>query len=84
MGTVIVSTDSSSDSMEDEEDDDTHKLHRLGEAVGKGQKIIVEIGGDYQWERQLHEVIFRKEFKIKAPTNTMIPLQTAYAQLTQL
>lgn len=28
-GPVKVSTDSSSDSMEDEEDDDTHKLHKL-------------------------------------------------------
>jgi hypothetical protein len=81
---VVVTTDSSSDSMEDEEDEDTHKLHRLSQAVAKGQKIVVEIRGDYQWDRQQHEVVFRKEFKIKAPTNAMIPLQTAYAQLTQM
>jgi hypothetical protein len=82
--TVVVSTDSSSDSMEDEEEDDTHKLHRLSQAAAKGQKIVVELSGNYQWERQLHEVIFRKEFRIKAPTNIMIPLQTTYAQLTRL
>jgi hypothetical protein len=49
--------------------------------VQKGQKIAVEIRGDYTWERRSHEVIFRKEFKIVAPENTLMPLQTAYAQL---
>jgi predicted DNA-binding transcriptional regulator YafY len=66
-GPVKVSTDSSSDSMEDEEDEDTHKLHKLSQAVQKGQKIAVEIRGDYTWEGRLHEVIFRREFKTAAP-----------------
>jgi hypothetical protein len=71
-GQVRTNTDSSSDRMDDKEDDDTHKLHRLSQAVAKGQKIVVEIRGYYQWERQIHEVIFGKEFKIRAPENTMI------------
>jgi hypothetical protein len=53
--------------MDDEEDDDTHQLHRLSQAVQKGQKIVVEIRGEYHWEGQQHEVVFRKGFKIWLP-----------------
>jgi hypothetical protein len=70
--------------MDDEDEDDAHKLHRLSQAVAKGQKIVLEVRGDYQWEGQMQEVIFRKEFRIKPPENTMIPLQAAHAQLIQL
>jgi hypothetical protein len=50
----------------------------------KGQKIIVEIMGDYPWEGQFQEVIFRKGFRNGAPSNINEPLQISYAQLKQL
>jgi hypothetical protein len=73
-----------SDSQEDIAEDDTHKLHRLSQAVQKVQEIFVEIRGDYPWEGQFQEVIFTKGFQNGAPANIMEPLQAAYAQVKQL
>jgi hypothetical protein len=81
---ALVDSDSSSDSHEDIEEDDTHKLRGLVQAAHKGQTTFAEIRGDYPCEGQFQEVIFRKGFRNGAPSNIMDPLQAASAQLKQL
>jgi hypothetical protein len=81
---TLSNTDSSSDSMEDEEDDDADKLHRPCQAIQKGQKVVVEVSGGYQWEGRQHEVAFRKELVMEVPANILVPLKLACAQLNQL
>jgi hypothetical protein len=65
-------TDSSSDSPEDEEGDDTHKLHKLAQAAAKQQTITVEIRGEYAWGGGMHEAIFAKEFSGMSKPSHMI------------
>jgi hypothetical protein len=55
--------ESETDSDEDLEDDDTHKLRQLSHAVRLQQPITVRIRGQFEAEGdQKHEVYFQKEF----------------------
>jgi hypothetical protein len=48
---ITKSSDSDTDSMEDEEEEDFHKLRKLAHAAIRQQPITVEISGDYPWGR---------------------------------
>jgi hypothetical protein len=60
--------------MEDEGDDDTHKLRKLAHAATRGQPITVEISGDHPWGSG-----FARQYSgPPAPDHILEPLQTAY------
>jgi hypothetical protein len=79
-----MDSDSSSDSAEDVEGDDTHKLQQMRQAAIKGVPLIVEIKAEYAWENVKHEAIFAKEFREPAPAHVLLPFQAAYKQIEQL
>jgi hypothetical protein len=82
---ALVNSDSSSDSLEDEEEDYTHKRHKLAQVAQKGQPPVVEIRADCAWEGGCHEAIFAKEFKGSGtPSHILEPLRTAHKQMRQL
>jgi hypothetical protein len=71
--------------MEDEENEDFHKLHKLEHAATRGQPVTVEISGDYPWEGRFEEVVFAKEYKrVPAPNHILEPMQTAYKAIEVL
>jgi hypothetical protein len=49
-GPLDADTDSSSDSAEDDDGEDDHKLHKIAQAIAKGQPLTVEIRAEYAWE----------------------------------
>jgi hypothetical protein len=78
-------TDSYSDSIEDEEGEDDHKLRRLVQAAAKGQEMTVEIRGEYLYGGQYHEAIFAKTFKgMSKPDHMIEPLKVAHRQVEQV
>jgi hypothetical protein len=71
--------------MEDEEGDDTHKLHQLKQAIVKGQPLTIEIRAEYAWDSGVHEAIFSKEFRgMPVPIHIFEPHQAAYKQIEQI
>jgi hypothetical protein len=71
--------------MEDEEGEDVHKLHKITQAIVKGQPLTVEIRAEYAWENVVHEAIFSKEFKgVSIPTHVLEPFQAAHKQIEQI
>jgi hypothetical protein len=68
-----VGTDSSSDSAEDEDGVDDHKL------------LTIEIRAEYTWQGDLHEAIFAKTSRNQAaPAEVLAPLQLAYQEIDQI
>jgi hypothetical protein len=59
-GQVAMDSDSSSDSAEDEDGVDDHKLHHLAQAAVKEQLLTIEIRAEYLWAGRLYEAIFSK------------------------
>jgi hypothetical protein len=63
--------------MEDEEGDDTHKLHQMKQAAIKGTPFVVEIRAEYAWENVVHEATFAKKFREPPPEHVLVPFQAA-------
>jgi hypothetical protein len=71
--------------MEDEEDQDEHKLRKLAHAAMRGQPVTVEISGDYPWGSGFEEVVFAKEYKGGPPPSHILePLQLAFKAIESL
>jgi hypothetical protein len=77
-----MGTHSTSDSEEDNDGENVHKLHQLTQAAAKEQILSVEIRAEYAWGGHLHEAIFSKPAKIvNAIEDILEPLQVAYSEL---
>jgi hypothetical protein len=79
---ITGGTDSSSDSAEDHDGVDDHKLHQLAQAAAKEQLLTVEIREEYAWGGRLHEVIFSKTSRNLAPVGDILtPLEVACSEI---
>jgi hypothetical protein len=78
-------SDSSSDSWEEADLEDEHKMCKLRQAIVKGQPITIEIRAEYVYGGGVHEVILSREFKVgKPPSHILEPYQLAYKQIEQI
>jgi hypothetical protein len=77
-----VSSDSSSDSGEDEENEIMHKLRQLYQAAVKELPLTIEIDAEYDWGLRKFEAVFFKTSKnTRKIEDIFAPLYTAYAEL---
>jgi hypothetical protein len=82
VGEDKMTSDSSSDSGEDDENEDDRKLHQLSQAAVKEVPLTIEIRAEYVWGLKLYEAIFSKTSKnTKKIIDLKAPLLTAYAEL---
>jgi hypothetical protein len=71
-----------SDSAEDEDGVDDHKLHQLAQAAIKEQQLTIEIRAEYSWAGRLYEAIFSKSNKSVVPLeNILDPLELADSEI---
>jgi hypothetical protein len=83
----VRKTDSNSDtdSIEDEDNEDTHKLRKIAHAATRGQPLTGEISGDYLWGCGFEEVVFAKECDgTPAPSHILKPLPMAHKAIEAL
>jgi hypothetical protein len=72
------------DSSEDKEGEDTHKLCQIAQAIHKGQPVTISIRGQFQGYQKDSEVLFQRDHKGAAPTDILDPMKIALLEIAAL